>query len=69
MIVSGKLDQNRADRVLNNGYADLVTYGDPFVANPVPPRRLAEGLPLENFNGSALFGVPEQGYNDDPARG
>ncbi|RLK33793.1 alkene reductase [Cupriavidus plantarum] len=67
IIVAGNYDQTRAQWVLDKGYADLVAFGRPFVANPDLPRRMAEGLPLASFDGGALFGGAEQGYNDYPA--
>ncbi|GAB3252298.1 alkene reductase [Chitinimonas naiadis] len=67
IIVAGKYDQPRADWVLDKGYADLVAFGRQFVANPDLPRRLAEDLPLAEFDGSTLFGGDERGYIDYPA--
>ncbi|MFM0012906.1 alkene reductase [Paraburkholderia sediminicola] len=66
VIVAGKYDKTRAEWVLSHGYADLVAFGRPFVANPDFPRRLAEGLPLAGFDGSTLFGGTERGYGDYP---
>lgn len=67
IIVAGNYDKQRAQWVLENGYADLVAFGRPFVANPDFPRRLAEELPLAEFNGATLFGGAEHGYTDYPA--
>ncbi|HEY9103160.1 alkene reductase [Chitinimonas sp.] len=67
IIVAGHYDQAKAEWVLGKGYADLVAFGRPFVANPDLPRRLAEGLPLADFDGASLFGGDERGYNDYPA--
>ena len=67
IIVAGKYDQARAEWALSKGYADLVAFGRPFVANPDFARRLAEGLPLAAFDGSTLFGGDERGYTDYPA--
>jgi N-ethylmaleimide reductase len=39
IIVAGNYDKARADWVLSSGYADLVAFGRPFVANPDFPRR------------------------------
>ncbi|SAL21650.1 NADH:flavin oxidoreductase [Caballeronia choica] len=64
IIVAGNYDEARADWVLSSGYADLVAFGRPFVANPDFPRRLADGLPLATFDGSTLFGGDERGYSD-----
>ncbi|SAL48641.1 NADH:flavin oxidoreductase [Caballeronia udeis] len=67
IIVAGKYDKARAEWVLSKGYADLVAFGRPFVANPDFVRRLAEDLPLAAFDGSTLFGGDERGYTDYPA--
>ncbi|MFM0260446.1 alkene reductase [Paraburkholderia sediminicola] len=66
IIVAGNYDKARADWVLSSGYADLVAFGRPFVANPDFPRRLAEDFPLASFDGSTLFGGDERGYTDYP---
>ncbi len=67
IMVAGNYDEARAQWVLSRGYADLVAFGRPFVANPDLPRRLANGLPLATFDGSTLFGGSERGYTDHPA--
>jgi N-ethylmaleimide reductase len=66
IIVAGNYDTERAEWVLANGYADLVAFGRPFVANPDLPRRLRDGLPLSDFDPAALFGGGAQGYTDYP---
>jgi N-ethylmaleimide reductase len=66
IIVAGNYDKARAEWVLSSGYADLVAFGRPFVANPDFPRRLADGLPMARFDSSTLFGGGEHGYTDYP---
>ena len=67
IIVAGNYDKRRAQWVLAHGYADLVAFGRPFVANPDFPRRLADDLPLAQFDGATLFGGDARGYTDYPA--
>jgi len=67
IIVAGNYDLERANWVIDKGYADLVAFGRPFVANPDLPRRLLENLPLAEFAGDTLFGGDERGYSDYPA--
>ncbi len=67
IIVAGNYTKARAQWVLEQGYADLVAFGRPFVANPDFPRRLAEDLPLADFDGATLFGGGAAGYTDYPA--
>jgi N-ethylmaleimide reductase len=67
IIVAGKYDRRRADWVLGKGYADLVAFGRPFIANPDLPRRLAMNLPIAAFDSEALFGGDARGYSDYPS--
>ena len=66
LIVAGRYDSDRAARILEQGLADLVAFGRPFVGNPDLPRRLAEKLPLAGHDGAALFGGERAGYTDYP---
>lgn len=66
VIVAGGYDAARASQVLSDGFADLVAFGRPFIANPDLPRRLRDGLPLAAFDPKALFGGSAQGYSDYP---
>ncbi len=66
IIVAGKYTRDRATSILKSGLADIVAFGRPFIANPDLPRRLAEGLPLAEFDGSLLFGGTRQGYSSYP---
>jgi len=64
VIVAGGYDAARASQVLSDGFADLVAFGRPFIANPDLPRRLRDGLPLAAFDAKALFGGDASGYSD-----
>ncbi|WP_101788349.1 tRNA-dihydrouridine synthase [Nonomuraea indica] len=46
----GMHDLGQAAQVLSDGHADLVSVGRGALANPDLPRRLAQGLPLEEFD-------------------
>ncbi|MDQ2139911.1 alkene reductase [Alcaligenaceae bacterium B3P038] len=67
VIVAGKYDLDRAEHILNQGLADLVAFGRPFVANPDLPARYAAKLPLDDFDSKTLFGGDARGYSDYPA--
>ena len=64
LIVAGKYDAPRAEHILQQGLADLVAFGRPFIANPDLPARLAAHLPLAAFDPTTLFGGGAQGYAD-----
>lgn len=67
IIVAGRYDLQRANEVIEKGYADLVAFGRPFIANPDLPYRLAHQLPLADFDKGPLFGGSAAGYIDYPA--
>ncbi|MCU8021373.1 MULTISPECIES: alkene reductase [unclassified Shewanella] len=66
IIVAGRYDVARANEVIDNGYADLVAFGRPFIANPDLPYRLMHQLPLSAFDKGPLFGGCGVGYTDYP---
>ena len=67
IIVAGKYTQERAERIISAGLADIVAFGRPFIANPDLPARFKHSIPLADFDGDTLFGGTEKGYSDYPA--
>jgi N-ethylmaleimide reductase len=67
MIYSGHYDLARASDVIANGWADLVGFGRPFIANPDLPARLRTGAPLAAGDPAGYFGGGAGGYTDYPA--
>ncbi|MCL4167945.1 UNVERIFIED_CONTAM: hypothetical protein GTU68_029485 [Idotea baltica] len=67
IIVAGGYTQERANEILNKGYADLVAFGRPFVSNPDLVSRLENNYELATLDGNTLFGGNEHGYIDYPA--
>jgi N-ethylmaleimide reductase len=67
VMVAGRYDQARAEQILADGFADLVAFGRPFIANPDLPDRMARGRPLAAFDAGTLFGGDARGYTDYPA--
>ena len=48
------------------GWADLIAFGRPFVANPDLPARLRTGAPLALHDRETLFGGGARGLTDYP---
>ncbi len=67
LIYSGKYTKARAEEALANGWADLIGFGRPFIANPDLPHRLANNLPLNTPVREQFFGGGKEGYIDYPA--
>lgn len=66
LIYAGKYTKERADEALAKGWADLIAFGRPFIANPDLPHRLKHNLPLNDPDRSRFFGGGVQGYTDYP---
>ncbi|MBQ5949090.1 alkene reductase [Massilia sp. ST3] len=66
MIYSGHYDRTRAEHAIGQGWADLVGFGRPFIANPDLPRRLRTGAALNMGDPSRYFGGAARGYVDYP---
>ena len=56
-----------AERVLADGEADAVSFGQLFIANPDLPRRLREKAPLNRPDPMTFFGAGPGGYVDYPS--
>ncbi|RAO75024.1 alkene reductase [Dyella jiangningensis] len=67
LIYAGKYTAERARIALNEGWADLIAFGRPFVANPDLPERLRIGAPLNTHDRATLFGGSAHGLTDYPA--
>ncbi|MEH6418287.1 alkene reductase [Pseudomonas sp. CGJS7] len=66
LIYSGRYTRERAEHALQSGWADLIGFGRPFIANPDLPHRLQHGLPLNPGDRARYFGGDERGYTDYP---
>lgn len=66
LIYSGKYTKARAEEALQNGWADLIGFGRPFIANPDLPYRLQNDLPLNQPVKEQFFGGGKAGYIDYP---
>ena len=67
IILAGGLDKERAEPLVASGLIDLAAIGQPFIANPDLPRRLALGAPLNAPDRSTFYGGAERGYTDYPS--
>ncbi|WP_343702099.1 alkene reductase [Chitinophaga sp.] len=66
LIYAGKYTKERAAEALEKGWADLVGFGRPFIANPDLPHRLQHNLALNEPDRSSFFGGHSAGYTDYP---
>jgi len=55
-----------ATKVLEEGGADLIAFGKPFIANPDLVERFKKGAPLNEPDKSTFYGGGAKGYTDYP---
>ncbi|WP_350202053.1 alkene reductase [Gracilimonas sp.] len=64
MIYAGKYNLKKAVKAIHDGWADMIGFGRPFIANPDLPTRLKYGIALNKGNPDTYFGGTEIGYTD-----
>ncbi|MEI6896242.1 MAG: alkene reductase [Psychromonas sp.] len=66
IIYAGRYNATSAACAINDGFADMIGFGRPFVANPDLPNRIKQGYPLAPHHPESLFGGGEIGLTDYP---
>jgi N-ethylmaleimide reductase len=66
-IANGGYTRERAMQAVAHGAADLVAFGELFLANPDLPERLRVNAPLNRPDPATFYGGGEAGYTDYPA--
>jgi len=66
IILCGGYDAERAMKDIDDGIADLVAFGVPYLANPDLPARLENGWTLNEADRDTFYGGAEKGYTDYP---
>jgi N-ethylmaleimide reductase len=68
LMINGGYTRETGEAAIASGAADLVSFGQLFLANPDLPERFAEGVPLNPADPSTFYGGTERGYIDYPMR-
>ncbi|AHE66937.1 alkene reductase [Legionella oakridgensis] len=66
-MVNNNYTRKMAIDAVSSGYADLIAFGRPFIANPDLVRRLKEDALLNELDRATLYGGSAKGYTDYPA--
>ncbi|MEI8608790.1 alkene reductase [Enterovibrio sp. Hal110] len=67
LIYAGRYNGEKGEQAIQEGEADMIGFGRPFVANPDLPERMKNGYPLAQHDPNTLFGGAEKGLLDYPA--
>jgi N-ethylmaleimide reductase len=66
LVANGGYDRESAERALEMDYAQAVSFGRAFLANPDLPERFAQDAPLNEPNPDTFYGGGAEGYVDYP---
>lgn len=66
LMTNGGFTKESANKALHKGYADLVSFGRAFIANPDLPERFATDHPLNDWNKDTFYTRGPEGYVDYP---
>lgn len=66
LIINTAFDQEKGNQVIENGDADLVAYGKPFISNPDLVERFENNLELADWDQDTFYTSGEKGYTDYP---
>lgn len=66
LIINKSFNKASATKVLEDGYADLVSFGVPFIANPDLVNRFKTDAPLNEADNTTFYTPGPKGYTDYP---
>ncbi|WP_283148532.1 alkene reductase [Silvimonas soli] len=69
IITCGGYSAESAEARLDEGVADVIGFGRPYIANPDLVERFRQGAPLNTPDHTTFYGGAEQGYTDYPTLG
>jgi N-ethylmaleimide reductase len=69
LMLNGGYDAASGNAVIGRGEADLISFGELFLANPDLPGRFRQGMPLNKADPDTFYTGEEKGYTDYPVAG
>jgi N-ethylmaleimide reductase len=67
LIANVGITRERGNHLVTQNLADLVAFGEPFIANPDLPARFAAQAPITSSDHATHYAPGPQGYTDYPA--
>lgn len=64
LMINTKFNLEKANEVIENGDADLVAFGRPFVSNPDLVERFRDGVELTDWDKNTFYTQGKEGYLD-----
>jgi N-ethylmaleimide reductase len=66
LIINNNFDQEKGNKVIEDGLADLVAFGKLFISNPDLPKRFELNAKLSEWDEQTFYTPGEKGYTDYP---
>ncbi len=66
LMINTAFDQDKGNKIIEDGYADLVAYGKPFISNPDLVERFENNLELAAWDKDTFYTTGAKGYTDYP---
>jgi N-ethylmaleimide reductase len=67
LMINASFDQEKGNKVLEDGDADLVAFGKPYISNPDLVTRFEKHVNLAEWNQDTFYTTGAKGYTDYPA--
>lgn len=67
IIINSAFDQEKGNQVIQDGFADAVAFGKPFISNPDLVERFENHDPLAEYDTATFYTPGEKGYTDYPS--
>ncbi|CAN5917791.1 alkene reductase [soil metagenome] len=67
LMINGGFTQEKGNRVIEEGEADMVSYGTLFISNPDLPQRFEEDAELQEADKKTFYTSGPEGYLDYPS--
>ena len=66
LMINANFDQEKGNKVIEEGDADMVAYGKPYISNPDLVERFAANAALAEYNTDTFYTPGHKGYTDYP---
>lgn len=67
LMINNGFDQDKGNKVIAEGLADLVSFGKLFISNPDLPAKFKKNAPVSKWDSTTFYTPGEKGYTDYPS--
>jgi len=67
LMINNAFNQEKGNKIIEEGLADAVAFGKPYISNPDLVERFQENAPLAEWDSKTFYTPGEEGYTDYPS--